>query len=419
MRRDVVQKLVKGVAGTIESYCPILGIPSSCSARFGTPSTAMPSTLTSVTPDSLSTVISAAASQGDTTLTLTSGSTVTETESTTLTNVASPQTVNTAALSANLTYDVTVTFSLFLVSLSETCSGTITAVVVTDSDSITISSQSTSYTAQGAHLQTATLTSSGLNLLTIASGDIAGDLQRGGGGVICTATPRSTTVTRGRSYVLDGTTTLLEVVCDQDTGVATTLHIAEPLPEAVASGATLSGMRLAVSLTSDDTATIGECVVEWQATVVGVVHKWSTIAYVVERDATYTVTPTLLTQSSPYCRDHKPDSDTDFTELIDTAWRRYVEPALLAKALKPWRIVNGPHFEECHIAACEHHMAREFESDERRRAELKQEFTDSIARVLAASDLWIVDENEDLSAAPASGSTGVAVNAFDVCFVTR
>jgi hypothetical protein len=198
--------------------------------------------------------------------------------------------------------------------------------------------------------------------------------------------------------------------------------LSEPLPRDIPSGALFVSNRLTVDLDAGDTAAIGVVVADWTATIGGVVHNFTTEALIVERDATYTLTPTTLTQSSPYCKQRRPDSDDDFTEMIDAAWRRYVEPALLAKALRPERIVHGRFIESAHIAACEYFLAQQF--DPEREATFKQGWTDALARVLANPDLWVVSPVEDLTAPPGTDpltgqATGSGPSVFEVTFISR
>lgn len=309
-RTDTRPLVIKGQAATIESYPPIVGIPSSCTARFGTPSTALPASATSVTPDATSAVLAAAASAGDTTLTL----------------------------------------------------GTLASVAT-----------------------------SRRYLLGLGNGGVSASAGTPQPFIDVELLPHGN-LTTGKADLL------------------------EPLPCAAPNGAPLVGWLLTVSLSPTDTATIGPGVVEWTATVQGVVHKWSTAFRVVERDQTYTLTPTVLASSSPFCRDSRPDDDVDFTETIDAAWRRFVEPDLLGKALRPERIVHGPHFEAVHIAACEYFLALEYEEDQQKRAERKSLLASAMEKVLNASDLWITSEAEDLTNADpnALGLSGNAAGTMPI-----
>jgi hypothetical protein len=405
MARDPIQKVLKDSTETLETYPPILaqatGTPT---VRIGTPSTAIPDSGSNCTVDTLSVVTSADASEGDESLTLGSFSDVTDSETGLISNVAaSPQTLMTTALTANRTYSIAVSFTLLLDGNEgggptlDTAIGTITATVTTDASSITISTQSTSFSTTPTLMTTIALSSSGLNLLTRVSGDIVGaDITRS----VCslTGTVGAPDFTRGVRYLITTTTgEVFPVECALTDGDATTLQLADPLPMDVASGSTISGWRITRALSASHTTSIGRGVAWWTATLGGISEEWSTEFRIVERDGSYSLSHDTLVDSSPYIINRRPDADDDYSETIDAAWRRFMLPAILAKGLRPERIVSRQLLEPAHIAACELYVASAYESDIQVRAEKKQDFREQLELVLNASELWVTDEAQNLS----------------------
>lgn len=389
-----MQRITTDATTAVETIPPIAAVPSAATCRITQPNINTPVAFSSCDVDDTAAVAEDAAAQGATSIAITqpSAEVITDTESSTLLSVTNPQTVATTTLEPLTAYDVTVTFSLFLVSLSETCSGTLTASVTVDGDSITIVSQNTSYTAQGAHLNTVTLSSDGLDLLTVASGDIAGDIQRGGGGVVVTATPSSTppAFVRGRRYLLspaDGSEPFV-VEADEDAGA--TLRLREPLPKDIGAGSTIDGITMGVDVTT--TTFIGDGLVEWKATVLGRATRWLTPFRIVYRNTTWRLLGTELVMLSPYAAKARPDDDDDYSRCIEAAWTRYVAPALEARHLRTERIVSWAQLNAVHVSAVEMHLAKTYERDPAMRAEKERDFASALSRALESVETWFAPE---------------------------
>lgn len=397
-----LQLIVIDETDTVETYPPIPCVPTAATSRVAAPAASVESSFSSVTVDPL-TATTAAALQGATAIDVSFAAVVDDLESSTLVDCASPQTVDTATLAPNASYTVVVDFSLFLVSLSETCSGQLTATVTTDGDSVTIVSQSTNYTAQGAHINTVALTSSGLDLVTQVSGDLAGDIQRGGGGVHLVATPSAgVDFVDGRLYLVspaDGSTPF--VVEAAEDGQPATLSIREPLPKDIGAGSVINGIRMARTITS--TSSIGDGTVEWKATLAGHAARWLMPFRVTTRTEGYRLTGTELVGLSPYSASRRPDDDDDYSRSIKAAWVRYMAPALERKGIRTERIASWAQMNAAHVAAVEHHLARTFESDADVRAEKLADFTEALDQALESIDSWQTHE-EDVPSPPAPDS---------------
>lgn len=205
-------------------------------------------------------------------------------------------------------------------------------------------------------------------------------------------TVASATWVKGRKYLITATTGEIVPVESLTSGTGTTLDIAEPLPVACASGSTVKGYRISIALTATQTASIGRSVVEWTASLDGVSKTWADYFEVVEFDAGYTLDAATLLASSPYCALKRPDSDADFREMIDAAYRRHIEVALMAKGLSPARLVSRRLLESVHIAACELFLAQQFEDDQTIRDEKRRDFADQLSLVLNSRDLWVSED---------------------------
>ncbi len=209
----------------------------------------------------------------------------------------------------------------------------------------------------------------------------------------------SATWVRGRQYIAESTTGDLFPIMASTDGAADTLYLKEPLPTALLTDSTIKGYRISIALTALQTADIGDqCVVEWTATLNGVTMTWSETFEVVARDGAYTLNAVTLSQSSPFCRRMGGDTDPDFSEMIDAAWRRYVKPALLAKGIRPGLFISRDELEPAHIAACEHFAAQNaIDMPADVREEKRREWAQALDLVLSSTTLWIDTAAQDLT----------------------
>lgn len=226
----------------------------------------------------------------------------------------------------------------------------------------------------------------------------------------------SATWARGRRYALTTGDQRFPILSASD-GAETTLVLREPLPMPVASGAAIKGMQVSIALTEAQTAELSDhCLVEWTATIDGEEHVWVDDFAIVERSQSYTLDSIRLSQDSPFCQRMRGDSDADFSEMIDAAWRRYVELPLLAKGIKPHLILSRRELEPVHVAACEHFAAQaSLDIDQATRDEKKEELNAALAMVLSSETLWI-DTNAQVLTPPPSPS---APRPWNTTVVTR
>lgn len=228
------------------------------------------------------------------------------------------------------------------------------------------------------------------------STDVSGDAAAGDTEIAVT----SATWVRGRKYLATSTTGDVFPIVSASDGASDTLYLAEPLPTQLLTGSTIVGYRISIALTADQTAEIGEtCIVEWTATLGGTVEKWMDDFAIVDRVGSYTLDSPTLLQSSPLSRRLQSDGDNDFSETIDAAWRRYLEPALLAKGIRPHLFVSRKELEPAHIAACEYFLVQQSidPGTNSLREEAKRDLNEALSLVLNSDSLWIDTSAQDLT----------------------
>lgn len=208
----------------------------------------------------------------------------------------------------------------------------------------------------------------------------------------------STAWMRGRRYIATSTTGDKFPILAATDGTSDTLDLQEPIPSALLTNSTIEGYRISIALTADQTAELGTaCLVEWTAVIGGQTYTWTDDFAIVARDAAYTLDAITLVQSSPFARRLKPDADRDFSETIDAAWRRYVQPALLAKGIRPHLFISRAELEPAHIAAVEHFLAQDGDSvPQDVRDEKRREYQEALTLALNSESLWIEDEAQNL-----------------------
>lgn len=193
---------------------------------------------------------------------------------------------------------------------------------------------------------------------------------------------------RGRRYVLELPNGIrLDVVAAKG-GASATLYLERPLLLAVPAGSTVKGFAVTYALTADDTRHRGEGLALFAAVIGGETHRWPHAFRVVERSRLYTLTPDKLVAHSNLSERLRDPTDETLWDLIESAWVRYLRPALVEKQLKPERIVTPEELEPAHIAACELVATRDFTTDTVIREEAWTEFARSLRSVMASAELW-------------------------------
>jgi hypothetical protein len=132
----------------------------------------------------------------------------------------------------------------------------------------------------------------------------------------------------------------------------------------------------------------------WTATISSVNYEWAQDFRIVRRNAAWQLDGTGLTQLSPYAASQQPPTDDDWSETLRAAWDRYLAPHLLAKGIRPDRIVSWESLNAVHVAAVELHLASTFDRD--RVDAFRQQYSEALQTALASSAFW-VDDADDLS----------------------
>lgn len=224
---------------------------------------------------------------------------------------------------------------------------------------------------------------------TLSAGADAGDTEM---------TIASATTVRGRGYLVTPANGEVFAVTAAKSATGTTMYLEEPLPVAVPVNATVSGWRISIALTADQTAELGAAIAEWTAVLGGVTEVWAAPFRIVERAGDYTLNGDTLTRSSPYARHRKLDNDSNYSEAIDAAWRLFIRPALLGQKIRPEMILSQQELEPAHIAAVEHYLAQALEDDATKREEMKRALADALATLWQSRELWVTDETEVIAA---------------------
>lgn len=338
------QRVLRGVAGQLVSYPRvekngrfIKKQPASVVVRIGTPAVSIPDEGDEVAADvdTFTTTVNGDHDEGADSLALDVAAAVDHSETTTLDNVTDPQAINTAALSPHATWAITVTFNL-LIDGSEAVTGSITAAATTDGDSITITSQNTTYTGNPFN-RVVVLTTDDLDLVTTVGGNaLAGDqVARPSPGVRCIATPTPQTLTLGRRYLVtaeDGR--ILDVVHDGADADTTPLLLAEPLLADVVDGADVLGFACLADVSTAQTDLVGNGIAIWTATFADATTvTWAQSFKIVRRLPGVSLTPTELTQHWPQIRTLKSRKDETLEELIGAAWDDDIEDILSKKGV--------------------------------------------------------------------------------------
>lgn len=203
----------------------------------------------------------------------------------------------------------------------------------------------------------------------------------------------------GRRYVVrdqayGGEPFFIEVAAFDST--ANTIRCEQPIPRALAVGASVEGCALTTSLTTAHTSTIGDGSAEWTVTYLEpdlltetVAVPFTTSFRVVKRESQYSLTWSALTQMAPELEHQRPPYDDTGAETLTAAWRRHVAPALAQRGIVPGRIIDPEWLEPAHVAAVDYLL---HPADEMRR----DEFYSKVEQAVTARGFWY-DEEQDLS----------------------
>lgn len=204
---------------------------------------------------------------------------------------------------------------------------------------------------------------------------------------------------RGRFYLVelaDGGQLPVRATND-GTGV-TVLRLENPLPRAVASGATVKGAMVSLALTALQTEVKGECIARWSATIGGVVYKWDQPFDVVEVFQFYTLQAAKLFSAYPMLYRMALPVDLDLGEAIANAWDYNVLPMLEAKGMHLNKIKSTHALEPVHALAVVVHL---LSMDESKPADFvaawQERFEQSVERALARRTFWY-DVSDELDA---------------------
>lgn len=180
---------------------------------------------------------------------------------------------------------------------------------------------------------------------------------------LATAVP----IVRGRLYVISKANGVGArfTVRAANSGTTATVELADPLPIQILAGegATFSAFAVTFPITTAMTEEIGRGSAEWSATVDGAVVTWAQDLRVVERLSAPRFTAADVVRLSPYAARLQPPDDLVFDEIIDFAWLYGVVPQLIAKGLRPERIVSWEAINPWHLAEIEKRLADLFETD--------------------------------------------------------
>jgi hypothetical protein len=207
-------------------------------------------------------------------------------------------------------------------------------------------------------------------------------------------------VIRGRQYLLGLTTGEVFVVVAKKGGTSTTVRLAEPLPCAALSGATLKGYAVSAALSSAQTAQIGEGLALWSVVFVAGMAVFESQFRIVRRIPRYTLTSSSLTTGWPILHTLRPSTDEDFTETLQAVWDNRLLPALAARGIRPEDVFSPDQLEPVHGTMIVHHLlagdpARDGAFVDRAEETARQ----ALETALSGKDFW-VDAAAEEEAAP-------------------
>jgi hypothetical protein len=169
----------------------------------------------------------------------------------------------------------------------------------------------------------------------------------------------SATLVRDRRYLLEVDGRVLDVE-SRTHGTTTTMRMATPLPIAIGTNdGRLKGFALLRTLTAAETAAVGECSVEWQATIGGLVVQWVDLFRVVARLPKATLTPGLLLRLRPQMRSFALPTDVTFEDVITGAWEGTMQVLLENAGVFDEDVISDEALAPLHALACVLHVIQD------------------------------------------------------------
>lgn len=205
-------------------------------------------------------------------------------------------------------------------------------------------------------------------------------------------------VIKGRKYVVDIDEVTFPVeVAGIDTA-ANEIILAQPLPQAVESGAEFRGWAISHALTTTETALSGLAFARWSIVVGGLAVDFNTPFDIVTHSNPYLLTWGELGQRKPHLHDEKPAHDDTGAETIRAAWDDHVVPSLEEKGVRPEFIVSQFRLVALHAAAVELVL---FPRDDK----AQENFDRKVTQTLRSKAFWY-DENEGKADSLSTGDEG-------------
>jgi hypothetical protein len=166
----------------------------------------------------------------------------------------------------------------------------------------------------------------------------------------------TTNVVVGRSYLLvDTDATFVVTIEAKDT---TRVYLGEPLRRPVSTSALLVGWAVSATLTTAQTRDSGNGLVQFRATVGGVLVSWTEAFRVVRRHAVIPLTSAQLVQAYPEIKSLHARQDTTLSAVINSAWEHIVMPRVLRRGVWPEDIVDAEPLRPLLAIACMLHVSR-------------------------------------------------------------
>lgn len=207
-------------------------------------------------------------------------------------------------------------------------------------------------------------------------------------------------IVRGRQYLIapidgaDDDADPFVVTASSEMVGATSFSLRQPAPRGADVDSLVYEWRVSTSISALQSATVGDGLVEFQATVDGQVIRWIEPFRVVERGGTYDLTGDLLARMSPYARAHRPDDDQDFSQVLEAAWVMHLSPALYSKGIRPERIASWQAINPAHVKAVEMLLADAYEQDAQVRTEKHSAFTLAFNTALDSMQFWVTEDQD-------------------------
>jgi hypothetical protein len=166
----------------------------------------------------------------------------------------------------------------------------------------------------------------------------------------------TTNVVVGRSYLLvDTATTFVVAIKAKD---ASRVYLEAPLPADVSTSALLVGWAVTATLTTAQTDDVGPGIVQFRATVGGVLVSWTEAFRVVRRHAVIPLTPSQLVEAYPEIKSLHSRQDINLHGVIKAAWEHILMPRVLRRGMWPEDIVDAEPLRPLLAIACMLHVAR-------------------------------------------------------------